>query len=165
MVAKKKKPKKAFAGEARIEALKATQESPLQRLRSREHIDVWEHTAADEIIAAHQMVNGMPVARDSDLGMPQGMRHGLADNEAAKRIDIVDTYQVWRKDLAGTPMLAVTMKVLFSEVDPRYFDNLHRWRKGTARGHLIAALRHYAALRGNVPRGVRDWKLTVTERC
>lgn len=136
--------------------------SPVQKLLRKELIDVFEHTAADEILAAYCITVGAPVRRDADLGLPQhGMRPGLADHSAAKRIDIVDTYHRWRAELAGKPQLAVAMAALLQEQDPRHLDASHGWRKGTARLHLIAALRHYAALRGNTPKGADGWKMPV----
>lgn len=141
-------------------------DSPLARMKRRGQLSVYELTAADEILAAHAMTMGLPVARDPDLGIPSPLRHDAADDQAARRSDLSRIYPLWRSDLRGTVELSVLERVLFHETDPRRIDEANKQRRGTARAHLIAALRHFAALRGNTPRGSRDWKLKplTTER-
>lgn len=130
--------------------------SPLSRLKA--GMDVYEFTAADELLAAFRMANGLPVARDPDLDIPMALRFDAADEHQAKRNDLVRVYETWRRDLAGTQPLRIVDAVLFAEIPLCDIDANQRWRKGTAREHLTTALRHFAALRGNTPRGVRGWK-------
>jgi hypothetical protein len=165
-VGKVKSKKKAFADDAaplkEAPPRRIAHESPVQRLRRHEHIDIWEHTAADEIVAAYQLSIGLPVSRDADLGIPRGdLNPNGADAAAARRSDILVTYQKWRAELAGTAWLSVAMDVLFAERQLHDIDAARQQRKGTARGVFIAAIRHFAAMRGNIPPNARDWKLTV----
>lgn len=131
--------------------------SPLSRLKN--SLDIYEFTAADEIIAAFRMANGLPVSRDPDLDIPiSPLRFGAADEHAAKVTDLVRIYLSWRRDLAGTAALSVVDAVLMTETPLSELDARAKARKGTAREHLATALKHFAALRGNVPRGARNWK-------
>jgi hypothetical protein len=132
--------------------------SPVQRLRSK--LSANEYTAADEILAAFRIAAGLPVARDPDLGIPLAPNPGAADDHAAKRFDIDKVYPIWRRDLRDTVQLRIADAVLFSETPLAELDAANRWRKGTARSHLDTALRHFAALRGNAPRG-EQWKFTT----
>jgi hypothetical protein len=133
-------------------------EAPLARLKR--SLSIYEHTAADEIVAAHHLAAGLPAPRDPDLGIPSSeLRSDAADDMAARRSDLCRVYSQWTSDLQGTIYLAVATAVLFVEHDPRRIDELRSQRKGTAKAQLIAAIRHFAALRGNVPAGIRDWKL------
>lgn len=130
--------------------------SPMSILK--QCLDVYEFTAADEILAAFSMVNGLPVARDSDLDIPTRQpQFDDADEHAARRSDLTRVYPAWRHDLAGTAALQVLDAVLFAETPLSALDRAQHWRKGTARIHLATALKHFAALRGNAPRGAR-WK-------
>lgn len=133
--------------------------SPLDVLKARGSLNVWELTAADEIIAAHAMAAGRPVARDPDLGiLPSPARPDAADDAAARRSDILDTYAQWKATLGDAWPKGVTIRVLIEERSLSEVDAYCGWRKGTAKEHLLTGLRHFAALRGNVPRGVRGWK-------
>lgn len=131
--------------------------SPLSRLKN--SLDLWEYQAADEMIAAFRMQNGLPVNRDADLDMPTGeLRFDAADEHEAKRTDLVKIYKQWRVDLHGHFALGVTEAVIFVEHSLSSIDEHQRWRKGTAKTYLATGLRHFAALRGNTPRSARDWK-------
>jgi hypothetical protein len=131
--------------------------SPLSRLKN--SLDIWEFTAADEFLNAFRMANGIPVARDPDLDLPMAeLRFDAADEFQAKRNDLVRVYQQWRRDLVGTAALGITDAVLLQERTLTDIDATQKWRKGTARDHLAIGLKHFAALRGNTPRGARDWK-------
>lgn len=132
--------------------------SPLSRLKA--HLDIYQFTAADEILTAFRMANGLPVSRDPDLDIPLPSRFDDADEHAARKSDLVRVYVIWRHDLAGTQALAIVDAVMFTETPLATLDSRTRWRKGTARAHLAVGLKHFAALRGNVPRGARDWKFT-----
>lgn len=135
--------------------------SPLSRLKN--SLNVYEFTAADEIIAAFRMANGLPVSRDPDLDIPVApLRFDAADEHAAKVTDLVRIYLGWRRDLAGTDALTVVDAVLMTETPLSELDARAKARKGTAREHLATALKHFAALRGNVPRGARNWKYIPT---
>lgn len=163
-VAKSKKPKiSTKIRRAEIASPKRVSESPLARLKSRGQLNVHELTAADEIIAAYSMSIGEPVARDADLGVPSNPRPDSADNAAAKRVDMLDKYRQWRTDLAGTGALVTAIAALFDETPLRAIERMYHWRNGSAKEHLFVAIRHFAALRGNVPRGVRGWKFDTAK--
>ena len=133
--------------------------SPLSRLKA--GMDIYQFTAADEILTAFRMANGLPVSRDPDLDIPTACpRFDDADEHAARQSDLVRVYTQWRLDLRGTDALRVTDAVMFAETPLSELDDARRQRKGTAREHLAVALKHFSALRGNVPAGVRDWKYT-----
>lgn len=156
LVAGKLKPRKPKAAPAPTRHRSA---SPLETLVKRGVLNIHEHTAADEIIASYQMAAGRPVTRDPDLGIvPSPARPDGADGAAARRCDILVTYGRWKADLAREWPFVVTIRVLLEEQTLSDVDTWGGWRKGTARDHLLAGLRHFAALRGNTPRGVRGWK-------
>lgn len=152
---------KALEKAGKTIASRVAHESPLARLKRMGALNVWELTAADEIIAAFALSIGSPVSRDADLGIPTVARPDAADQSMAKRCDVLATYQKWRQELTGTVWLSVAVDVLLRERDPRDIDQVRQQRKGTAREVLMAAIRHFAALRGNLPRSARDWKLTI----
>lgn len=129
-------------------------------MKRRGSINVYELTAADEILAAYQITIGVPVTRDPDLGIPPSKpRADAADESAAKRVDLVRVYARWRADVTATPVLLVTQAVVIGQLSLREVERECRLRNGQAREHLLIGLRHFAALRGNTPRGARDWKL------
>lgn len=148
---------KAFKGQAKQRHIT---ESPLARLKRRGTLNVFELTAADEILHAYNLSIGAPSTRDPDLGIPRGeARPDSATAAAATRIDVITTLQRWRKDLTGKLPGIITAAALFAERDLRALDAMHHWRKGTAQRYLLAGIRHFAALRGNTPRSARNWKL------
>ncbi len=133
--------------------------SPLKRLQ--DVLDVYEYTAAYEIVSAFNLVNGIPTMRDDSFDDPlRPIQPDAADSHAAKRSDLLQVYQAWRRDLAGTPALMVLDAVLFQERSLVSLERENQWRQSpsTARKHFATALKHFAALRSNVPRGARDWK-------
>ena len=135
--------------------------SPLDVLKARGALNVWELTAADEIIAAHAMASGQRVVRDADLGIPSAdPRPGAADDAAASRSDLTDTLAKWKRSLGDAWPKGVTIRVLIEEQSLAAVDTYCGWRKGTAKEHLLVGLRHFAALRGNAPRGVQ-WKVAA----
>lgn len=138
--------------------------SPLARLKP--YMDIFQHTAADEILAASSMAAGLPVTRDPDLDIPLPARPDGADGHAAGRMDLTRVAVQWRRDLADTVALRIADAVLFHERPLVDLDATNRWRKGTARDHLAIALKHFAALRGNVPNGAR-WRYVdnLHKRC
>lgn len=159
------KPRKSKAS-TRIRKAEAKQprkrlsESPIQRMKHRRSLNVYELTAADEILAAYQMTIGVPVTRDPDLGIPPcEPRADAADESAAKRVDLVRVYARWRMDVMATQALLVTQSVVIGQLPLRDVERECKLRNGQAREHLLTGLRHFAALRGNTPRGARDWKL------
>lgn len=138
-------------------------ESPLSRMKRYGSINVYELTAADELLAAFHMTIGTPVSRDTDLGIPATERRSdSADNTAAHRLDMVAKYRQWELDVAkhSRPARVAVRAILFGETPMRQVERVEGWRNGTARTHFIAGLRHFAALRGNTPRGARGWKIT-----
>ena len=135
-------------------------ESPVARLRRTDAtLTVHERTAIDELIAARNITLGEPGARDDALGIPLRPGFSAAENAASHRLDILDKYHQWRRDLAGTRALAAAFGVLFDESPMRELERERRWRSGSARHNLRVAIRHFAALRGNTPRGARGWKV------
>lgn len=153
-----KRERKAVRTPTRVSA------SPLARLHRT--LDIYELTAADEIIAAFRMINGQPVTRDPTLGIPVGdIRPDAADDHAAFRSDLVTAYPSWRKDLGESLALTIAEATLIEERSLTALDALYGWRKGTARKHLATALRHFAYLRRNTPRGAgREWRYVPTQQ-
>jgi hypothetical protein len=134
-------------------------ESPLTRIKRAGTLSVYELMAADEIIAANALVMGGSVSRDPDLGIPtDGVRFGAADSSAARQMDLVKVFRSWQNDMIGSTHLQIVKDVLLSEIGLHEIDKRRRWRNGTAKEHMLVALRHFAALRGNTPRSVKDWK-------
>jgi hypothetical protein len=134
-------------------------ESPAHRLKRKGALNVYELTAVDELIAAHRMAIGEPVSRDDDLGIPRHSRHDAAENLAVHRSDLLVKYRQWSRDLAGTRAIAAALGALVHESPLRELERAEHWRSGSAMTHLRVAVRHFAALRGNTPRGVRGWKV------
>lgn len=122
-------------------------------------ISVHELTAIDELIAAYRLSLGEPIARDDDLGIPLRPRHGAIESGAGHRMDLLAKFEQWKRDLAGTRALAAALGVLIDESPMRELERERRWRSGSAKQNLRAAIRHFAALRGNAPRGARGWKM------
>lgn len=133
-------------------------EAPLARLKRRGALDVWELTAADEIVHAYRTSVGAVATRDPDLGIPASYRPDAADAMAAGRVDKLEKYAQWRRDLYETPALAAAVAVLIDETSMRDTERANRWRNGATTDHLRIALRHFAALRGNTPRNARGWR-------
>lgn len=133
--------------------------SALDYLKRARALNVYEHTAADEILMAHQIDHGLQVARDPDLGLPVTLRTDGADDAAARRMDVVKTYHNWLRDMRGSPPLIAVQAVVLAGSSFRSVDSSMQWRKGSAKTHLYTGLRHFAALRGNIPRGAYDWKV------
>jgi hypothetical protein len=160
MAARRKRRAKAKAKPAAdAPRIRVQNESPLQVLIRRGVLNLHEHQAADEILAAHAMESGSPVARDPDLGITLDLRPDAADDQAARRSDLIRVYGRWKADLKGRIEQGTVRYVLFSELTLRQIDEKFGQRKGTAKADLLAGLRHFAALRGNTPRGARGWKL------
>jgi hypothetical protein len=137
----------------------ANRDAPITLLRA--ELNIWEMTAAEDLLAAYRKSFGVSAARESDYEAPLGeMRFDAADDHAAHQSDLAKAYQAWRMDLASSRPFAVAKDVLFAEKSLAAVDKANRWRKGTARQCLGTALRHFAALRGNTPRGSHDWKFT-----
>lgn len=136
-------------------------ESPLARMKRGGILSIWEFTAADEIVAAYNMSAGLPVSRDVDLGIPiSEPRPDAADERAARKSDLVRTYTRWLAEVRGTDALAAVQGVILGELALRTIEREMHWRNGTAISRVRTGLRHFAALRGNTPRGARDWKIT-----
>lgn len=162
-VGKAKPKKKAFAGAAaplkEAPPRRVAHESPLARLKRTGALNVWELTAADEIIAAFALSTGSPVSRDADLGIPRGdPRPDAADSGAARRSDLSVSYATWCADLGRETAGLVTVWTLLDELPLRECERRAGLRNGTGLACLLVGLRHYAALRGNVPRSAAGWK-------
>jgi len=126
--------------------------APLSRLKP--HMDVYEFTAADEILAAYKMAAGLPVTRDPDLDIPAGeARPDAADAHAATRTDLTATQRQWQADLRDTVCLRVADAVLPRGDAPRRAgrgESLAQGHGARALGHGAAALR---GLAGELPEG------------
>lgn len=127
--------------------------SPVTRLRRR--VNAQELAAADAIVNAYQASGGV---RSSALGMARaGFNGDAAQAMAAGRADALRRFSKWQADLRGTPAYDAAVSVLFHERTLRDTERLWHWRNGSCMQHLAVALRHYAALAGNLPRGARGW--------
>lgn len=133
-------------------------EAPLTRLKRRGVLNVWEQTAADDITAGYHAIAGQRMAHDPALGIasacpcPDG-----AERAAVGRLDAVAKYREWYADLRGTEALAAVTAILLNEQGIRATERAEGWRNGSATGYLLTGLRHFAAIRGNTPRGVK-WR-------
>jgi hypothetical protein len=145
-------------GVATAQTLARLSEPPIARLERQGRLNVWELSAAYEIAKAFRVEIGAPMLPDPDIGIRQDLRPDLADADEARRLDTLVTYRQWRRDLAETPALAAAVALVLDERPVRATERDQGWRNGTATGHLVVALRHFAALRGNTPRGARDWR-------
>lgn len=133
--------------------------TPVQRLARRGVLNIYEHTAADEILHAYHVSVGVGGERDDALGLPRSApRAGGAEHVAAWRIDLLRVFHQWKAELRGRAEFDAAIAVLIEERPLRDLDAAAGTRKGTSKERMLAALRHFAALRGNTPRGVR-WRL------
>lgn len=159
--ARKKQPKRSTAPSAKSPAPpRVRRVTPLSRLIKRGDLNIYEHTAADEILHAYHVSIGVGgTVRDESLGLPRGVpTHDGADKEAAWRLDLCRTFRRWKSELRGRPEFGAAVGLIIEERTLRNLDSTAQARKGTSKQLLLAALRHFAALRGNTPRGVR-WKI------
>lgn len=133
-------------------------ESPLDRLKRLGKLNTHEEAAADQIQLAHAYHTGADASCEMDLGEVRGdLRADSAERAAAHRIDALKRYGRWRADLKRTPALAAAVAVLIEERGIRETERGNHWRNGAAMAHLLAGLRHFAAICGNTPRGVQ-WR-------
>lgn len=131
--------------------------APISILKA--ELNIWEQTSAEDLIAAYRSSIGAPVSRDPEMidAPIAQVRWDLADEIAAKQSDLARAYQDWRAALTERAPFTVAKEVLFAEMSLASVDKRYRWRKGTAKKHLLVALRHFAAIRGNTPRNAHDW--------
>lgn len=132
-------------------------EPPIVRLQRTGRLSVHELQAADEIVFAFRTSVGAAPQRDPDF-IARAPRAGGADAREARRLDVLERYGRWRADLHEHPALKAAVAMLLDEHPARETERREGWRNGTANRHLVTALRHFAALRGNTPPGV-DWKV------
>lgn len=149
MIKKKEKPKRKVV----------LRQSPLERMQRLGRLNVWEFTAADDLTRAFRSSMGVGSSRDPLLGVSNNPRPDSADAAIVGRIDAVEHYRKWRRNLEGSQQLAVAVAILFDENSLRDTERSLHLRNGQASKLLISALRDFAALRGNTPRGARDWKI------
>jgi hypothetical protein len=136
-------------------------EAPIHRIVRTEKLDIWESTAAVDILFANRQVTGLPALGDIEMDMRLPTVFDAADIRASNQSDRSRIYSKWRTDMRDTVALRVTDAVMFSEHALTTIDAANRWPRGTALGHLTIALRHFAALRGNTPPGAaRAWRYT-----
>lgn len=137
--------------------------APLSRLKRA--LNAFTYQAADEILAAFSMSHNYHLNRDPDFEVAQLPRADAADDHAARRSDLVKAYPEWRRNLVNTAALKIADMVLIDEMSLSAIDAEQRWRKGTAKVHLETALKHFASLRGNCPRGERNsWRYVTQSR-
>lgn len=139
-------------------------EPPYAKIKRSGTLNVYEETAADEILAAYHIAMGAPVQRDPDLDVPSAPRRpDTADYIAAHASDLVKAYQTWRADLVDTLPFKIVKAVMFAETPLSELDAKGHWRAGTAKIHFVAGIRHFAMLRA--PRGSMpaEWRYTPTE--
>jgi hypothetical protein len=140
-------------------------EAPIHRIVRTEKLDIWESTAAVDILVANRQVTGLPALGDIELDMRLPPLPGAADIRASNQSDRSRVYSRWRTDMRDTVALRVADAVMFSESPLTTVDKANRWPRGTALEHLTVALRHFAALRGNTPPGAaRAWRYTATRK-
>lgn len=139
-------------------------EAPLTKLKRLEELEVREEQAADEIVTAYHLTIGVNIVHNPDLGIRRELYGDEADESATKRIDLLDHYARWRRELVNTPALAAAVALLLDERHFRETERANQWRSGSSKKHLIAALRHFASIRGNTPRGARGWRMALPER-
>lgn len=149
MTKKKDKPKRKVV----------IRQSPVERMQRLGRLNVWELTAADDLVRAFRSSIGAGSSRDPLLGVSNNPRPDSADAAIVGRMDAIEHYREWRRDLDGSEQLAAAVAILFDENTLRETERAMHLRNGHAGKLLIAALRHFAALRGNTPRGARDWKI------
>lgn len=139
-------------------------ESPLIRIKRAGTLDVYELTAADEMLAAYHHAIGQPASRDPDLDVPiQRSRIDSVENAYVRQSDMLYAFRQWKADLAETVVGNVTMLVLFSEMPLQAIDRRMRWTSGKAKELFVCGIRHFAALRKNTPRGAHDWKISPSQ--
>ncbi len=131
-------------------------EAPIVRIVTSEKLNIGESSAALDILLANRSAS-LPSADHADLPAPADF--DAADNRAAKQTDLTRAFSKWRTDLRDTTALRVADAILLSEQPLNAVDQANHWPRGTALAHLTAALRHFAFLRGNAPRGAAaGWK-------
>lgn len=138
-------------------------EAPIVRIVEAHKLNIAESTAALDILVTSRRTFGLPALEiDSDTRPP--IDFDAADDRAAKGTDLTRAYSTWRADLRDTIALRVADAVLLKETPLGAIDEANHWRRGTALDHLMVALRHFAVLRGNAPRGMaREWKYSATK--
>jgi hypothetical protein len=164
---KQKRAYQKWAAEVRANGRPAPsrmREPPYAKIKRSGTLNVYEETAADDLLAAYHFSMGTPVQRDSEPDMPTGPRRpDTADYIAAHASDLVKAYQSWRADLCDTIPLRIVKAVLFAETPLSELDASGHWRAGTAKIHFVAGIRHFAMLRGSVPRGAHAWTFDPTK--
>jgi hypothetical protein len=140
-----------------------TPESPIVRIVSAKKLDVWEATAAMDVLIANRRVNGLSSSADIELDIREPTEFDAVENRVVTSMDLTSVYSQWRKDLRDTVALRVADLIMFKEQPLTTVDEANRWPRGTALEHLTIALRHFAVLRGNAPPGfTRKWRWTST---
>lgn len=139
-------------------------EPPINKIKRAGTLSLWEETAADELMDAYAYTMGAHIRRDPSTAVKTNKQFGAQEDFAATQSDLSRAYQRWRADLADTREIAIAVAVLFADVSLTSLDRKYRKRSGYSAEHLVRALRHFAAIRGNTPRGAHTWKLTLPAR-
>lgn len=134
--------------------------SPIERLKKHKKLSGNEEAAATDLLFAYAIESGDPPVRKDDLGTKIDNDSNTEEVVAARRIDTFDKFREWRADLKHTNAYRVVTAVLFQEQPIADVARENCWGYGTTLKHFYAGLRHFAALRGNVPRGLK-WRLPV----
>lgn len=146
-------------GQTLIRAALRRSRSPLEHLKRKRKLNSNEEAAADDLLFAHAIESGDPPVRKDDLGTKiDNERFDSEEADMVRHIDTFDKYREWRADLKQTEAYRVVISVLFDERPIADVARENRWGYGTTLKHFYAGLRHFAALRGNVPRGEK-WRL------
>jgi hypothetical protein len=131
-------------------------EAPIVRIVKSEKLNIGESSAALDILLANRSA-ALPSSDPSEL--PPPVEFDAANLRAAHQSDLTRAFSKWRTDLRDTTALRVADAILLSEQPLNAVDQANHWPKGTALVHLTTALRHFAFLRGNSPRGAASaWK-------
>lgn len=144
-------------GQTIAKAVLRRRAAPIERLRSK--LNANEEAAADDLLFAHAIESGDPPVRKDDLGTKiDNERFDSEEANIVRHIDTFDKFREWRADLKHTSAYRVVTAVLFDEQPIADVARENCWGYGTTLKHFYAGLRHFAALRGNVPRGEK-WRL------
>lgn len=138
-------------------------EAPIARIAAK--LSIGESTAALDILVISRRNAGLPCIGDLEIDIQLPVEPDAADDRASRQSDMTRAYSKWRTDLRDTEALRVADAVLFNEQALTAIEETNHWRRGTALGHLTTALRHFAFLRGNSPRGeARNWNFTTQRK-
>lgn len=124
--------------------------TPIARLIHAGKLSRPELSAAEDIVRAYEIQVGIS-ARDATPG--NGPAAGAADAGEARRLDLLQDYMRWRRELDGTPELTAAIAMLLDERSARDVDIEAGRAQGTAVKLFVRALRHMATIRQGTATG------------